>query len=235
MSKFVAYYRVSTEDQGKSGLGLAAQRRSCMDYITNSGELVGEFQDVISGTINSRVGIDNAILACKKEGATLVVKEISRISRSGLEVMFDLEKAGVKYIESTSPYDQSMVKGIKFIMAKEERDKIAERTTLALSEIKVKISRGEVHISKSGNIVTSLGKPENLTDKARERSAEVRAEMARHNPDNKKAGVLITTLRDAGNSFYAIAKKLNESGFTTSRGNSFSEVQTKRLYVRYSS
>jgi hypothetical protein len=91
---------------------------------------------------------------------------------------------------------------------------------------------GEVHISKSGKIVTSLGKPENLTDKSRKRSIEVRKEKAMNNPNNKRAGAFILALSDSYN-FKEITIKLNEAGFKTSRGNNFSEVQAKRLYNRY--
>tara|TARA_R110000851_G_scaffold162725_1_gene306597 strand:+ start:618 stop:1328 length:711 start_codon:yes stop_codon:yes gene_type:complete len=228
-NKYVIYSRVSTKEQGDSGLGLLAQKKSCLDFVESNGGLLGDFQDIISGTVNSREGIDQAINLCKKEGATLVVKEISRISRNGMGIMLELEKAGVKYIESTSPHDPSMLKGIKFILAKEERDKISERTSSALSEIKGKISRGEEHISKAGNIVTGLGNPKNLTDVSRERSIAVRKAKASSNENNKRASAFIGALRDAGESFYTITKKLNKGGFLTSRGGQFSQVQTKRL------
>tara|TARA_R110002074_G_scaffold369093_1_gene543689 strand:- start:126 stop:824 length:699 start_codon:yes stop_codon:yes gene_type:complete len=229
-NKYVVYSRVSTAEQGESGLGLMAQKKSCLSFVELNGELVGDFQDIISGTVDSRSGIDSAVALCKEQGATLVVKEISRISRSGLGVMLELEKAGVRFIESSAPNDGDMMKGIKFLISKEERDKIAQRTTDALSEIKGKISRGELHISKAGNEVTSLGNPENLTSMSRRRSIEVRRAKAASNENNIRASILIRSLRDSGESFYSITKKLNMAGFRTSRGNSFSQPQTKRLY-----
>jgi DNA invertase Pin-like site-specific DNA recombinase len=236
MKKYIAYYRVSTKEQGESGLGLDAQVQSCRDYILGSGgELIGEFQDIESGTSDSRRGIQDAITRCKETGSTLVVKEISRISRGGFKIMVLLEEAGIEFIESTAPYDPMMVKGIKFVMAKDEREKISERTTRALGEIKRKISSGGEHISKAGNVVYSLGTPGNLTDESRQRSAEVRRERSFFDSDNRKAGALILALKEAGKSFYYIKNVLNDSGFKTSRGNSFSEVQTKRLYLRYAS
>ena len=229
-NKYVIYSRVSTKEQGDSGLGLLAQKKSCLGFVEKSGELLGDFQDIISGTVNSREGIDQAIALCKAENATLVVKEISRISRNGMGIMLELEKAGVSYIESTSPHDPSMLKGIKFILAKEERDKISERTTAALGEIKGKISRGEEHISKAGNIVTGLGTPENLTNLSRENSIAVRKAKALSNENNRRATAFIVALRGTGESFYSITKKLNAGGFLTSRGNKFSQMQTTRLY-----
>ena len=229
---YVAYYRVSTEEQGNSGLGLKAQATSVLKYISENGTLVGEYQDIESGASESRQGMLKAIEACKQNGATLVVKEMSRISRGGFRYRQMLEESNIEFIECSSPHDPEVVKDIKFSLAKEERKKIRQRTQDALGEIKSKIARGEVHISKMGNVVKSLGKPENLTDFSRDKSIEVRREKAFNNPDNVKAGAFIVALAPTNN-FKQITEKLNQAGFRTSRGNKFSEVQTKRLYLRY--
>lgn len=230
---YIAYYRVSTEEQGQSGLGLAAQQSSVRSFVENNGELVGEFTEVESGKKNERKQLDLAIQACTKMGATLVVKYLSRISRGGHQVMSKLERLKVNYIESTSPYDNQLLKEFKFSMAKDELLKISERTSAALQEIKAKIGRGEIHVSKAGKVVKRLGNPQNLTQAAREKAAESRKEIAQNDINNKRAGAFIVALRDANQSFYAITKQLNDNGFKTSRGNDFSEVQTKRLYNRY--
>lgn len=230
--QYIGYYRVSTEEQGESGLGLTAQKHDVRRFVSSNGALVGEFQDIESGAKDCREGLNLAIEACKRTGATLVVKNLSRISRGGYRVMMDLEEAGIEFIESTSPNDNQMVKELKFSFAKEERKKISERTTSALSVIKEKLARGEVHVSKSGNVVVSLGTPENLTPAAILKAAEVRARIAREDLENIKATAYIVALVEAGKSFYYITNKLNENGFVTSRGNRFSQTQTKRLYER---
>jgi len=230
--KYVAYYRVSTEEQGNSGLGLKAQATSVLSYISQTGELVGEFQDIESGASETRKGMLEAIEACKKHQATLVVKEMSRISRGGFKFRQILEDSKIDFIECSSPHDPEFVKDIKFSLAKDERKKIRQRTKDALGEIKSKLNRGEVHISKSGNQVLSLGNPENLSDTSRERSIEVRRKKALENEDNVKAGAFIVALAP-NNNFRQITQKLNDAGFKTSRGNQFSEVQAKRLYERY--
>jgi len=229
---YVAYYRVSTEEQGNSGLGLKAQRDAVLSYINESGDLKGEFQDIESGTSESRVGMTSAIEKCKDTGAILVVKEMSRISRGGYKFRQQLEDARINFIECMSPHDPEVVKDIKFSLAKEERAKISLRTSDALNQIKEKLTRGEVHVSKAGNVVVSLGNPENLTEASRQRSIEVRRKKALMNVDNVKAGAFIVALSDSCN-FKVITQKLNAAGFKTSRGNNFSEVQTKRLYNRY--
>jgi len=233
MNKYVGYYRVSTEEQGKSGLGLESQRESVRSFALKNGTLVGEFQDIESGSKNFRNGLNKAIHACIDAGAILVVKNMSRISRGGFKVMVELEEAGIEFVESTSPYDPQMVKEIKFSIAKDERMKISERTKSALTVIKNKIARGEKHISKAGNEVISLGNPDNLTYSAVQKSVEVRSRLAYEDPNNSRAGAFIIALKGNGCSFYSISSKLNESGFKTSRGNDFTQVQVKRLYNRY--
>lgn len=230
--KYVAYYRVSTEEQGTSGLGLKAQATSVLKYISENGILVSEHQDIESGASESRQGMLKAIESCKESGATLVVKEMSRISRGGFKYRQMLEESNIDFIECSSPFDPEVVKDIKFSLAKEERKKVRQRTKDALAEIKTKINKGEVHVSKAGNVVTSLGNPENLTNYAREQSIKVRKAKALSNTDNIKAGAMIVALAPTNN-FKQITQKLNQAGFKTSRGNDFSEVQTKRLYERY--
>lgn len=232
-NKYVAYYRVSTIQQGQSGLGLEAQRESVLNFIRGNGELISEYKDIESGTSNDREGITRAIEDCKRHGAILVVKEMSRISRGGFKIMVELEEAGITFIESTAPFDPAMVKGIKFVLAKEEREKISDRTTSALKQIKRKISEDGYYVSKAGNKITSLGSPSNLSPKARRKSTIVRKRKAQENPENIRAGAFIVSLYKNGESFYSITKKLNTFGFKTSRGNNFSEVQVKRLYERY--
>jgi DNA invertase Pin-like site-specific DNA recombinase len=232
MTKFVAYYRVSTDEQGTSGLGLKAQQAAVQNYITSAGELVAEFTDIESGASEKRTGMVAAIEACRDNNAILVVKEMSRISRGGYRYRQMLDEAAIDFIECSSPHDPEVVKDIKFSLAKEERKKIRERTKDALSQIKHKLATGEVHVSKAGNVVTALGNPENLSDYSRQRSIEVRTKKALENPDNVKAGAFIVALSDS-HTFKLITQKLNTAGFRTSRGNEFSEVQTKRLYNRY--
>jgi len=153
---YVAYYRVSTKDQGKSGLGLSAQRKSVTDFIETNGNLIAEFQDVESGASNERKGIQMAIEECKVSGATLVVKEMSRISRGGFKVMVELEEAGIPFIESTAPHDPEMVKGIKFVLAKDEREKISTRTKDALSQIKSKIDKAMKSVLRQVGVMNLL-------------------------------------------------------------------------------
>jgi DNA invertase Pin-like site-specific DNA recombinase len=81
--KFVAYFRVSTDRQGRSGLGLEAQRKSVLDYLDGGRwELVDEFTEVESGKRSDRPELDKALAACKRHKAKLVIAKLDRLSRN---------------------------------------------------------------------------------------------------------------------------------------------------------
>ena len=81
--RFIAYYRVSTDRQGKSGLELDAQRKAIADYLNGSEwELVGEFTEVESGKKSERPELARAMDACRKHKARLVIAKLDRLSRN---------------------------------------------------------------------------------------------------------------------------------------------------------
>jgi DNA invertase Pin-like site-specific DNA recombinase len=81
--KFVAYFRVSTDRQGKSRLGLEAQRKSVLDYLDGGQwQLVTEFTEVESGKRSDRPELEKALAACKKHKAKLVIAKLDRLSRN---------------------------------------------------------------------------------------------------------------------------------------------------------
>lgn len=232
MTKYIAYYRVSTKQQGNSGLGLSAQKQMINNFIKDDSEVIHEFTEVESGTNCNRPVLNGAIERCKETGATLLIAKLDRLSRNSVFIL-TLKESGVKFVAADMPDANSMTIGILAILAEDEAKKISERTQLALNEIKTKLANGKRHVSKSGNVIKSLGNPDNLSHKDRLKGAETMARKAKENPDNRKAGAFIISLISSGESFYSVTKRLNEHGFKTPRGNKFTQVQTKRLYNRY--
>jgi len=81
--KFVAYYRVSTEKQGRSGLGLEAQRQAITSHIESTcDKLIGSFQEIESGTNNNRPELKAALEWAKRKGAKLIVAKLDRLRRN---------------------------------------------------------------------------------------------------------------------------------------------------------
>jgi DNA invertase Pin-like site-specific DNA recombinase len=105
--KFIAYFRVSTDKQGKSGLGLEAQRKAVLDYL-NGGrwELIQKFVEVESGKHNERPQLEAALAACKKHRARLVIAKLDRLSRN-LAFIATLMESGVEFTAVDNPHSQT--------------------------------------------------------------------------------------------------------------------------------
>src|ERR671929_588621 len=124
---FVAYYRVSTERQGRSGLGLEAQRKAVADFL-NGGrwDLIAEFVEVESGKRDDRPKLAEALALCRLHNATLVIAKLYRLSRDA-HFLLGLQKAGVRFVAADMPETDEMVVGIMAVVAQAER-RIAVRT-----------------------------------------------------------------------------------------------------------
>ena len=213
--KFVAYFRVSTQKQGRSGLGLDAQISSVLNYAKN-GEVIGEFTDVESGGNNERPELKKAIELAKKEGASLVIAKLDRLSRN-LMFISALMDSKVKFVCVDMPDANEFTIHIFAALAQQERKMISERTKSALASAKAK--------------GTKLGTPENFSVEGRRKGNEIMKIKARNNLNNKRAVGYIRLLRDReGLTYHQIANKLNEEGYLTSRGKLFYPATVLRLY-----
>lgn len=218
MRKYIAYYRVSTQKQGVSGLGLDAQRSEVARFVERGGVLVTEYQDIESGKNNNRPNLIRAIEDCKKQDATLLIAKLDRLSRNASFIL-TLRDSKIDFVCCDMPDANSITIGIMAILAQEERERTSMRTKVALAELK---KRGK-----------KLGTPENLTEQARINSLKVRQENAYNDENSRKAGALIVSMREQGKSFYQITKDLNNLGFKTRTGKTFQQNQVQILFARY--
>jgi DNA invertase Pin-like site-specific DNA recombinase len=214
--KYVAYYRVSTERQGVSGLGLDAQKTAVMG-TTSNGTVVAEFEEIESGKNNQRVMLQKAIEAAKQLGATLVIAKLDRLSRNAAFI-FALRDSGVEFVCADMPEANTLTIGIMAVMAQHEREMISSRTKSALAELK---ARG-----------VKLGSPQNLTSSSREASIAVRSAKRRECKEWMRASALIQQMRNKGASLNSIASTLNSSGYTTRYGKAFTATSVSRLIQR---
>lgn len=203
--KFVAYYRVSTAKQGRSGLGLEAQRASVHAYVKD-GRIFAEYVEVESGKRNDRPELARAIAHARREGATLVIAKLDRLARS-VGFIFALRDAGVRFIACDMPEANTLTIGLLAALAQHERELISERTKAALA---AKKARGFV-----------LGSPQNLTPAATIKAAAARRRRALEDPSNRRATELALLYRERGLSYEAISHTLNSNGHTARRGGSF--------------
>ena len=215
MKKYVAYYRVSTQKQGVSGLGLEAQKESVRNFIGDN-ELLAEYKEVESGRKNYRPKLYEAIEFAKEEEATLVIARLDRLSRNAAFTMA-LRDSGVDFVAADIPGANTLTIGVLALVSQTEAERISKNTKAALQQLK-----------KNG---VKLGSPQNLSKKGREKSIQVRREKAMKNDANKKAYALIKAYE--GSTLWDIAKKLNQNGFTTSQGYEFTPTQVARIKKLY--
>lgn len=115
--KVVAYYRVSAERQGRSGLGLEAQRKAVGDYLPGGRwTLVAEHTEVESGKVNDRPELQKALADCRLHGATLVVAKLDRLSRDAA-FLLTLRDAGVEITAADMPDANRLTVGIMAMIA----------------------------------------------------------------------------------------------------------------------
>jgi DNA invertase Pin-like site-specific DNA recombinase len=136
--KFVSYLRVSTEKQGKSGLGIEAQRAAVLGYL-NGGcwTLAAEFVEVESGKVDNRPKLEAALTRCKLTGARLVIAKLDRLSRDAA-FLLGLQKAGVDFVAADMPDANKLTVGIMALVAQQEREAISARTKAALAAAKAR-------------------------------------------------------------------------------------------------
>ena len=216
MKRFVLYLRVSTRDQGKSGLGLEAQERGIQLFLENYADVphqvVGRFVEVQTGKDNNRPELQNAIALAKKEGAALVVAKLDRLSRRVSFISSLMEDKELELRVAQMPHADKFQLHIYACLAEQERDFISQRTKAALKAAKARGVR--------------LGAPNYHLDQlaaARIQKADKEAEQV--------AGVVLP-LRRQGTSLRGICKVLNGSGITTARGTAFHPSLISRILKR---
>ena len=211
---YVAYFRVSTQKQGRSGLGLEAQRTAVQAYILHRGHMIADFTDIESGKKADRPQLQAAIRYCQLPSAVLLIAKLDRLTRN-VAFIFTLRDSGVEFLCADMPEANTLTIGVMATMAQYERELIDDRTRKALAEKK-----------RQG---IPLGKPENLTMAAIVKSRLVRQVNARQHENNRRAGILAQSLRQGGASWSGIAEILNANGFRIRRGKAFQAVQVQRV------
>jgi DNA invertase Pin-like site-specific DNA recombinase len=215
--RFVAYYRVSTAQQGRSGLGLEAQREAVLRYL-NGGDwaLSAEFTEVESGKRDTnRPQLAQALEACHLTGATLVIAKIDRLSRDA-HFLLGLQKAGVEFIAVDMPNANRLTVGIMALVAQEEREAISARTRAALAAAK---ARG---VTLGG----WKGGPKVDTEAGRE------AQRRQADAFAQGLAAIVVPMRQQGASLRDIAKAMSDRGIRTARGGAWNAALVRSVPLR---
>lgn len=220
--KFIGYVRVSTDKQGKSGLGIEAQRREIRDYLNGgSWELIQEYVEVESGKLNERQELQKALNHCKVTGATLVIAKLDRLSRDS-HFIGSVMKSGIEFVAVDMPTANKFTVHIYAALAEQEREMISQRTKAALLSAK---QRGTV-----------LGNPKNLNKEAsaKGRVLGVKAIQEKANSFASETIPIVRNYVAQGMSLNQIARELNKTNILTARGKtgSWTPTAVRNLMLR---
>ena len=216
VKQYVVYKRVSTEDQCRSGLGLAAQERDILLFLSGFTEepyeLLGDFTEVETGKADNRPILAEALALIRKFKAELLVAKLDRLSRKVSFIASIMDDPKVHLRVAQMPYADNFQLHIYAALAEQERKFISARTKAALAEAQ---ARG----TKLGGLRDKTMR-RNLTIQA---NAQAKAEMV--------AGIIVP-LRDVGRPLREIAEHLNRAGVASARGGEWQPSQVLRVLQR---
>ena len=215
--RYVTYYRVSTDRQGRSGLGLDAQREAVAAFLDGGDrKVVAEFQEVESGRDDDRPELAEAVARCRLTGSKLLIAKMDRLARR-VSFVANLMDSGVEFEVANLPGMTRFTAHIYAAVGEEEARMIFERTRSALAAVK---ARGEKR----------LGNPRGFAGKVYREGGKARARMA--DDFAARVGPLVRQMREEGMSLRAIAARLAAMGIRTARGGDWAAATVKGVPER---
>jgi len=226
--KAIAYYRVSTAKQGKSGLGLEGQQAALESFLQQqSGSIIATYQEVESGKKSDRPELTKAVAHARRSKATLVVAKLDRLSRN-VVFLSTLLESGVDFVACDNPHANKFTIHILAAVAEHEAEAISQRTKAALQAAKrrgMKLGsarpghwKGREHRRHAGAIKGAQSAKQSIERAANEAYTDLYP--------------MLTELKSNGRTLQQIADKLNESGHTTRHGKSWYPSQVLRVLKR---
>jgi DNA invertase Pin-like site-specific DNA recombinase len=220
----VGYLRVSTKEQGDSGLGIEAQKAAVESYAKQNGvDFIHWYTEVESGKLADRPELARALGHAKRSKSTLCVAKLDRLARN-VEFLAKVMNSGADFVACDNPAANRLTLHILAAVAEAEALAISQRTKAALAAYK----------ARGGKLGAALPQCRNLTAEAvakgRERSKVSRSKAAAE----AYADLLpaVKGMRADGLSLQAIASRLNSDGHTTRQGKAWNPVQVSRVLDR---
>ena len=216
---FVTYLRVSTDRQGRSGLGLEAQRKAVVDHVAGKGVITAEFVEIESGKKNDRPQLARALVEAKRTGAVLLIAKLDRLARN-VAFIANLLEAGVEIAAADMPEANRFLLHVMAAVAEHETRMISDRTRAALAA------------AKARGVVLGWAIP-GRAEEQRQAALSGAAQNAR-NADKHAQNVLpiIRELSSRGLSLRMIADELNVRQVRSARGGSWHATTVRNMILR---
>jgi DNA invertase Pin-like site-specific DNA recombinase len=216
---FITYLRVSTDRQGKSGLGLEAQRAAVVDHVAGKGWIAAEFVEIESGKKNDRPQLARAMAEAKRIGAVLLIAKLDRLARN-VAFIANLLEAGGEIAAADMPEANRFLLHVMAAVAEHEAQAISDRTRAALAAAK---ARG---VALGWSMPARADEQRQASRKGASRNARI--------ADQHAANVLpvIRQIAAGGASLRQIANELNARGAKTARGGLWYAATVRNLMAR---
>lgn len=221
ITKIIPYYRVSTDRQGKSGLGLEGQQAAVEAFARErSAQILASYTEIESGRRSDRAELARALAHARRSRATLVVAKLDRLARN-VTFLSTLMDSTVEFLACDNPYANRLTIHILAAVAEDEARRISERTKAALAAYK----------ARGGSLGAARPECRTLTAAARRRGTETGVVVRRRQALEAYQDILplLGELQRQGCTLRAMAARLDELGHTTRNGKRWNPVQVNRL------
>lgn len=213
MTDYVAYYRVSTQRQGQSGLGLEAQQKAVQGFLQAPDVIVAAYTEIESGKRSDRPELAKALAYAKSIGATLLIAKMDRLSRN-LHFITGLQESDVAFQAVDNPGANKLMVQLLAMIAEHEARMTSERTIVSLAAAKARGVKLGVHNPAI-------------------RQSAINGNKAKGQASTEACMAMIDSVPGSADmSHNRLAQTLNENGHRTVRGKAWTAMQVKRVRER---
>jgi DNA invertase Pin-like site-specific DNA recombinase len=221
MGKLIVYYRVSTDKQEASGLGIDAQKQAVREYVGRTGnDVLARYTETESGKIAERPQLARALAHARRSRATLVVAKLDRLSRN-LAFLDALQRSGVAFVALDCEFANKAMLQMMMVMSEWEVDQIADRTRKALAASSKPLGAANPACRNLSRKAAAAG-----------RLAGAAAHRAKAAADYADLVPGMQADRAAGATYQAVADRLNLDGHTSRGGAAWTASSVHRLLGR---
>ena len=213
---YVTYLRVSTDRQGKSGLGLEAQRKAVADHVAGKGSIAAEFVEIESGKKNDRPQLARALAEAKRTGAVLLIAKLDRLARN-VAFIANLLEAGVEIAAADMPEANRFLLHVMAAVAEHEAQAISDRTRVALAA------------AKARGVKLGWSIPERAFEQRQAAKKGAAVNNARALTHAANILPVIEQIRIGGASLRQVAAELNARGVKTTRGGKWHATTVRNI------